>query len=81
MVVHCCVNLCKSRFKKNSDISYHEFPKDNDMRLKWLKAVSRKDFNTRINTEIPKDANMHHFIDVFLIDINMYITMVPIMED
>lgn len=46
-MVYCCVPICKERQGKVKGLSFHEFPVDPDLRSKWLKAISRKDFVPR----------------------------------
>ena len=41
IMAYCCVPFCKSESRKFKKISCHEFPMDSDLRIAWLKAVSR----------------------------------------
>ncbi|CAH2988538.1 unnamed protein product [Chilo suppressalis] len=36
MVKHCCVSYCRSESYAGCGISFHSFPKDEEMRLKWI---------------------------------------------
>ncbi|XP_074517129.1 uncharacterized protein LOC141783628 isoform X1 [Sebastes fasciatus] len=38
---HCCVPLCSNSSRYNSVLSFHRFPKDPELRLKWLDRIRR----------------------------------------
>ncbi|XP_071041591.1 uncharacterized protein [Parasteatoda tepidariorum] len=59
MVPHCCVPFCKKddRRKKGHDVSYHEFPCDTDVRIKWINAIAKKDPKTN-KLWLPSDCSM-----------------------
>ena len=66
-VLHYCVTLCESRLTKNTNISFHEFPSDNDMKSAWLNAISQKEFyqnsesnSSRVIASILKSYYAHH---------------------
>ena len=40
----CCVPGCYSNTKKNKNLSFHRFPKNNIPKEKWVNAIKRKDF-------------------------------------
>ena len=40
----CCVPGCYSNTKRDQELSFHKFPKDESMKLKWINAIKRKDF-------------------------------------
>lgn len=46
----CCVTFCKNNTKRNTNLSFHKFPKDKTLRNTWIHWVGRHNF-------IPKD---HH---------------------
>ncbi|KAJ4425819.1 hypothetical protein ANN_27445 [Periplaneta americana] len=41
---NCCVPFCTNERGKTKGISFHEFPVDEDLKDKWLKAISRDKF-------------------------------------
>ena len=43
----CCVPGCYSNTKRDQELSFHKFPKDESMKLKWSNAIKRKDFVLR----------------------------------
>ncbi|XP_067124850.1 THAP domain-containing protein 1-like, partial [Centruroides vittatus] len=45
-MVHCSVPFCTSNKSKKDGTSFHEYPAEESLRLKWIKAVSRKDENS-----------------------------------
>ena len=50
---HCCVPLCVNRRNKWPDLSYHVFPRRDDVRSQWIAAVHRDEgpnFRVTVNT-------------------------------
>jgi hypothetical protein len=45
MVLKCRVPNCKGNYTKDNKVDIFKFPKDEVMRLKWLRAIPRHDFN------------------------------------
>ncbi|GLH07487.1 Uncharacterized protein GBIM_12972 [Gryllus bimaculatus] len=44
MVISCAAYNCTSRQEKGSGISFHGFPRDPELRKRWIIATKRKDF-------------------------------------
>ncbi|KAI8767499.1 THAP domain-containing protein 1 [Biomphalaria glabrata] len=44
MVNKCCVPFCKGNYNKETKAHVFQFPKDEDLKKKWLEAIPRKDF-------------------------------------
>ncbi|KAL5245022.1 hypothetical protein ACI65C_012432 [Semiaphis heraclei] len=42
MVLMCSVRSCKTKHTKNSDIKFHKFPKNEELRSKWLLAINNE---------------------------------------
>ncbi|KXJ07684.1 uncharacterized protein LOC110250208 [Exaiptasia diaphana] len=40
----CCVPTCKNSTKRNSNLSFHKFPKAKKLRSEWVHLIGRKDF-------------------------------------
>ena len=36
---HCCVPLCTNRRNKSHGVSFHTFPRDAELRKKWISAI------------------------------------------
>ena len=58
-MVYCCVPICKEQQGKVKGLSFHEFPVDPDLRSKWLKAISRKDFVPNSNSGSSRVCGKH----------------------
>lgn len=41
---HCCVPQCQASSKYNNVLSFHTFPKDEELSRKWVVAIRRDDF-------------------------------------
>ena len=41
-MVYCCVPFCKNEECKVTGVSFHQFPNNEELREKWLKAISRQ---------------------------------------
>lgn len=41
----CCVDDCKNRFNKNSELSFYRLPKAKEKRSKWIAAIHRHNWN------------------------------------
>ena len=49
----CCVPGCRSNYdKENTKYSCFSFPKDKQLREKWLSAIPRKDFSPTEYTKV-----------------------------
>ena len=44
MPYKCCVPECKGNYKSGPRVAVFSFPKDEDLRQKWIHAIKRKDF-------------------------------------
>lgn len=44
MVNKCCVPGCAGNYTKDQKVHIFKFPKDDDLRKKWLHAIHREDF-------------------------------------
>ncbi|XP_022172299.1 uncharacterized protein LOC111037095 [Myzus persicae] len=63
-MVKCCVVGCTSGYKSNTE-KVHQFcvPKNEDLRIKWAKAIPRKDLVFTKNTYVcDKHFNENHII-------------------
>ncbi|XP_039283168.1 THAP domain-containing protein 1 B-like [Nilaparvata lugens] len=69
MVATCSAYNCSNRFKKGSDISFYHFPKDPDLRKKWIIATKRKDF---VPSKWSKLCSEHFSTDAFQIRPNAF---------
>ncbi len=69
-MVHTCVAVgCSNRKEPGSSISFYRFPRDSELRRKWIKAVKRKD------NWMPNDGSRlcsQHFIAGRLIKANAF---------
>lgn len=63
MVQTCCLKNCKERQNRNKNISFHKFPKNPEMREKWIKAINQKDFKPSIHSRI---CSKHFVKDCFI---------------
>ncbi|XP_076296541.1 uncharacterized protein LOC143216874 [Lasioglossum baleicum] len=52
MVQTCCIKNCKERQNRDKNISFHKFPKNPELREKWIKAINRKDFEPSVHSRI-----------------------------
>lgn len=52
----CCVPGCYSNTKRDQELSFHKFPKDESMKQKWINAIKRKDF---IPGELNRVCSLH----------------------
>ncbi|KAG9279347.1 hypothetical protein AMEX_G4863, partial [Astyanax mexicanus] len=43
--LHCCVPLCANSSRYNSEISFHRFPADPEVRAQWLIKIRRENFS------------------------------------
>ncbi|XP_069683633.1 uncharacterized protein [Periplaneta americana] len=41
-MVYCCVPFCRSEHIKGSDVSFHHFPLDDELKMKWCLAIYRQ---------------------------------------
>ncbi|XP_067010560.2 THAP domain-containing protein 6 isoform X2 [Anabrus simplex] len=41
-MVYCCVPFCKAQYGKYCGVSFHEIPSNDELREKWLDAISRE---------------------------------------
>lgn len=44
MPFKCCVPKCSGNYKNGPKVSTFSYPKDEELRKKWLKAICREDF-------------------------------------
>ncbi|KAK0148955.1 THAP domain-containing protein 2 [Merluccius polli] len=49
---HCCVPLCSASAKFNSSLSFHKFPKDGEIRRRWIVNVRREGFTIGHHTRV-----------------------------
>ena len=61
-MAYCCVPNCKSKFLKGSGVSFHEIPADAELRSKWLKVISRKNWQPNSISNYSRVCNKH-FVD------------------
>ncbi|KAI4891411.1 hypothetical protein NFI96_026105 [Prochilodus magdalenae] len=50
--LHCCVPLCANSSRYNSDISFHRFPVDPEVRARWLTQIRRDNFSPLQSTRV-----------------------------
>ena len=49
---HCCIPLYSASTKFNSSLSFHTFPKDGEIRRRWIVNVRREDFTIGQHTRV-----------------------------
>lgn len=59
----CCVPGCKSNYGNSSHISVFKFPKDETLRLEWIKKIHRADFVVNDKTVVC----INHFEPRFIV--------------
>ena len=57
MPIRCTVSGCKSRFKKNKDIRFHRFPRDETIKNEWLSFCGPQ--NKRFNINSDRICSLH----------------------
>lgn len=57
---HCCVPLCTGSSRYNSELSFHRFPKNPELRAQWLHKIRRSGFSVTQHTKVCS----RHFEDV-----------------
>ena len=50
--LHCCVPLCANSSRYNSEISFHRFPVDPEVRARWLTQIRRDNFSPLQSTRV-----------------------------
>ncbi|KAL7395247.1 hypothetical protein ABVT39_013055 [Epinephelus coioides] len=50
--LHCCVPQCANSSRYNSEISFHRFPIDPEVRAQWLIKIRRDNFSPTQNTRL-----------------------------
>ncbi|KAG7457479.1 hypothetical protein MATL_G00227510 [Megalops atlanticus] len=50
--LHCCVPQCANSSRYNSEISFHRFPVDPEVRAQWLIKIRRDNFSPTQNTRL-----------------------------
>ncbi|XP_067284439.1 gelsolin-related protein of 125 kDa-like [Pseudorasbora parva] len=50
--LHCCVPQCANSSRYNSEISFHAFPIDSEVRAQWLAKICRDHFSPTKNTRV-----------------------------
>ena len=58
MPVSCCAVSCANRFSKDLLINFHRFPKEDERKKKWIRAVSRDKWELKDHHRICSD----HFV-------------------
>ena len=61
-MAYCCVPKCNSKFLKGCDISFHEIPANDELRNKWLKVISRKNWIPNFTSNYSRICSKH-FLD------------------
>ncbi|XP_007254877.4 chromosome alignment-maintaining phosphoprotein 1 [Astyanax mexicanus] len=49
---HCCVPLCGTTSRFNTELSFHSFPSDEELRKNWLVSVRRENFPLKSNARV-----------------------------
>ncbi|KAF6210090.1 hypothetical protein GE061_015846 [Apolygus lucorum] len=62
MVKTCAAYSCSNKCQKGNGISFHTFPKDPELRQKWVIATKRKDFSPTRDTRL---CSMHFSADAY----------------
>ena len=70
MVVSCCAFNCQNRFVKDQLPFFHNFPKCEELRKKWIIATKRVNFTPTIHTKICSD---HFLPDDYVIPGSRYL--------
>lgn len=49
---HCCVPMCSASARFNSVLSFHTFPKDDELRRRWVVNIRRDNFTITKHTRV-----------------------------
>ncbi|XP_076299443.1 uncharacterized protein LOC143218242 [Lasioglossum baleicum] len=63
MVQTCCIKNCKERQNRDTNISFHKFPKDPELREKWIKAINCENFEPSAHSRV---CSKHFESDCFV---------------
>ncbi|XP_078049654.1 uncharacterized protein LOC144476492 isoform X2 [Augochlora pura] len=63
MGLTCCFRDCKEKQKSNEKISFHQFPKDPELRKQWIQVVQRENFKPSSQTKV---CSKHFSNDCFI---------------
>lgn len=58
-MAYCCAPLCKSKFVKGADISFHEIPAEENIRKKWINVLSRKGWTPNVTSNYSRVCSKH----------------------
>ncbi|GBO26308.1 hypothetical protein AVEN_229653-1, partial [Araneus ventricosus] len=51
MVNICCVPYCKGNYKTGPKVSVYSFPKEDELRQRWIISIGRKNFEPSKNSK------------------------------
>ncbi|GBN17217.1 hypothetical protein AVEN_87596-1 [Araneus ventricosus] len=51
----CCVTNCRGNYDAESKVAVFSFPKDEELKLKWIKAIPRRDLVATKNTKFEEE--------------------------
>ena len=60
MPYSCCAPACKGSFTEESKVSVFSFPKDEDLKTKWIRAIPRSNLNVNKNTRVSYLININY---------------------
>ena len=52
MPYRCCVPRCNGNYSSSSKVTVFGFPKEEEMKKKWLNAIKRKDFEPSPSSKV-----------------------------
>lgn len=52
----CCVPRCRGNYKNGSKVRIFRFPKDEELRQKWIRAIPRENFLPTENTRVSSSS-------------------------
>ncbi|XP_025996482.1 uncharacterized protein LOC105199262 isoform X2 [Solenopsis invicta] len=67
MVAYCCICKVEQRSFQDSDTTFHRFPKNESLRLKWCEAIKKNVYNTYVCSKHFKPEDYKNYEDPNLI--------------
>ena len=63
MVQRCCIKNCKERQKHGANVSFHQFPKNPELKKQWVKAIKCDNFEPSSHSRV---CSKHFASDCFV---------------